>query len=305
MNLDCQEVLEFLHQQVKDEKNKGEIAEYIPELKKVSNKDFGVHFSSVDGNSYSAGHSEKKFSIQSIAKVASLALAIELIGGQLWDRVDVEPSGNAFNSLLQLENENGIPRNPLINSGAIVVCDVLISELKNPKEDFLSFLNSIAGQNITYDSAIAESEKEEGYRNFALTNYLKSFGNIENDVDDVLDFYFSLCSIKLTCAELANLFLFLANDGVHPTSEKRIISKSNTRRINAIMSTCGFYDEAGEFAYRVGLPGKSGVGGGIIAIHPGKYAIAVYSPKLNPKGNSFRGMKFLERFTSKTESSIF
>lgn len=303
--MDCQEILEFLHQQVKDEKNKGKIAEYIPELKKVSAKDFGVHFISIDGKNFSAGDSGKKFSIQSIAKVASFCMAIELVGGQLWDRVDVEPSGNAFNSLLQLENENGIPRNPLINSGAIVICDILISELENPKEEFLTFLKSIAGQEISYDSAIAESEKVEGYRNFALTNYLKSFGNIENDVDKVLDFYFSLCSIKLTCEELANLFLFLANDGVHPVSKKKIINKSNARRINAIMSTCGFYDEAGEFAYRVGLPGKSGVGGGIIAIRPGKYAIAVYSPKLNAKGNSFRGMKFLERFTSKTESSIF
>jgi len=303
--MDCQEVLEFLHQQVKDEKNEGKIASYIPELKKVNPKNFGVHFRSVDDKTFSAGDAEKKFSIQSIAKVASLSMAIELVGGQLWERVDVEPSGNAFNSLLQLENENGIPRNPLINSGAIVICDVLISELANPKEEFLKFLSSITGYEVNFDPTIAASEKEEGYRNFALTNYLKSFGNIDNDVEIVLDFYFSLCSIKLSCAELSNLFLYLANDGVHPKSKKQVISKSNTRRINAIMSTCGFYDEAGEFAYRVGLPGKSGVGGGILAIHPGKYAIAIYSPRLNPKGNSYRGMKFLERFTSKTESSIF
>ena len=303
--MDCQEVLEFLHQQVKDEKNEGKIASYIPELKKVNPKNFGVHFRSVDDKTFSAGDAEKKFSIQSIAKVASLSMAIELVGGQLWERVDVEPSGNAINSLLQLENENGIPRNPLINSGAIVICDVLISELANPKEEFLKFLSSITGYEVNFDPTIAASEKEEGYRNFALTNYLKSFGNIDNDVEIVLDFYFSLCSIKLSCAELSNLFLYLANDGVHPKSKKQVISKSNTRRINAIMSTCGFYDEAGEFAYRVGLPGKSGVGGGILAIHPGKYAIAIYSPRLNPKGNSYRGMKFLERFTSKTESSIF
>jgi len=303
--IDCQNILDKTYQKVRAMENMGAVASYIPELAKVDPAQFGVCLITKTGEKFMAGDSDIKFSIQSIAKVLSLSLVLSKLGDKLWQRMDFEASGSAFNSLVQLETENGIPRNPLINSGAIVICDVLISELANPKEEFLKFLSSITGYEVNFDPTIAASEKEEGYRNFALTNYLKSFGNIDNDVEIVLDFYFSLCSIKLSCAELSNLFLYLANDGVHPKSKKQVISKSNTRRINAIMSTCGFYDEAGEFAYRVGLPGKSGVGGGILAIHPGKYAIAIYSPRLNPKGNSYRGMKFLERFTSKTESSIF
>lgn len=303
--MNCQDIIDFLYQQVRSEANEGEVADYIPELKKADPNDFGIHLTSTDLESYQAGDYDKPFSIQSIAKVLSLGMAIEKMGAQLWKRVDVEPSGNSFNSLLQLEKEFGIPRNPLINSGAIVVCDVLVSHCKDVKQEFLTYLRSFAGQEIDFDATIALSEKLEGYRNYALANYLKSFGNLQNDVEEVLDFYFNLCSIKLSCKALSRLFLHLANQGFHPVSQKQVLSKSNTKRINAIMGTCGFYDEAGEFAYRVGLPGKSGVGGGIIAVHPGQYAIAVYSPKLNPKGNSARGMKFLERFTSKTESSIF
>ena len=303
--MDCQSVIDFLFEQVVSEPDEGKTAKYIPELKKADPTDFGVHLTSVDSDHFSAGVSEKPFSIQSIAKVLSTSMAIEFKGSDLWKRVDVEPSGNAFNSLLHLENEGGIPRNPFINSGALVICDIIISNCNDAKSEFLHYVCSIANQEIKYDTTIAASEKNEGYRNYALANYLKSLGNIKNDVEEVLDFYFSLCSIKMSCKELSNLFLYLANEGKHPTSKVQALSKSNAKRINAIMGTCGFYDEAGEFAYRVGLPGKSGVGGGIIAVLPGSYVITVYSPGLNPRGNSFRGMKFLERFTSKTESSIF
>ena len=207
---------------------------------------------------------------------------------------------------MQLEADNGIPRNPLINAGAIVVCDTLLSILENPQEDFLNFIRNLANDpTICYSDRIAESEKSVGYRNFALCYYIKSLGNIENDPVDVLDFYFKLCSIELSCKTLSYLFSFLANDGITLHERVQILSENYAKRVNAIMQTCGFYDESGEFAFRVGLPGKSGVGGGIVAVMPNYYSIAVWSPKLNEKGNSYRGMKFLEEFTAQTRISIF
>ncbi len=233
-------------------------------------------------------------------------MAYKILDGDLWKRLGVEPSGNPFNSLLQLENDNGIPRNPFINAGAIVISDVLISNLKNPKEDLLTFIRSLSGNNdIHYSAKIAASEKSVGYRNVALCNFIKSFGNIENEPSDVLDFYFDLCSLELSCEHLSELFLFLANSGKAPHNNKQILTKSQSKRINALMQTCGFYDESGQFAFKVGLAGKSGVSGGIIAIYPNQYSIAVWSPKLNEKGNSYKGMKFLEAFTTLSEQSIF
>ena len=218
----------------------------------------------------------------------------------------MEPSGSSFNSLLQLEANHGIPRNPFMNAGALVVCDILIEHLSHPEEDFLSFIRELTScEDIYYSASIARSEKEAGYRNIALGNYLKSFGNLVNDPDRVLDFYFNICSIEMSCQELSKAFLYLADDDFRSSRKQKVLSMSQAKRINAIMQTCGFYDESGEFAFRVGLPGKSGVGGGIVAIHPDKYCVAVWSPKLNEKGNSYRGMKFLELFTTRTESSIF
>ncbi len=286
--------------------NQGKVAAYIPELGNVNAANFGVHLSTVKNKNYQAGNANESFSIQSIAKVLSLTLAYQSQEGNIWTRVGVEPSGTPFNSLVQLEYDSGIPRNPFINAGAIVICDILISLFDNPKAELLKFIRKIAhNEEIDFDNKIAESEKITGFRNAALINLMKDFGNIHNDIDTVLDFYFNLCSIKMTCQELANTFLFLANQGKDTFTGEQIITKSQTKRINAIMQTCGFYDEAGDFTYRVGLPGKSGVGGGIVAIYPQKYAIVVWSPKLNQKGNSYRGMKFLEQFTTETESSIF
>jgi len=214
--------------------------------------------------------------------------------------------GNSFNSLAQLEYENGIPRNPFINAGAMVICDILISELEHPKKDFLSFLrNLFENPQLAYSQRIVDSEKSIGYRNIALCNFIKSFDNIKNDPEEVLDFYFSLCSIEANCQELSKVFLYLANGGVHPSNGAVIISPSKTKRVNAVMQTCGFYDESGEFSFKVGLPGKSGVGGGITAIHPNQYTITVWSPRLNKKGNSFKGVRFLEEFTTQTALSIF
>lgn len=300
------EILNEVLEEVTQHPNLGEVAIYIPELASVSPDKFGIHLYDIKGDNYGLGDNLEKFSIQSIAKVLTLSLAFNIEGDNLWNRVGVEPSGNSFNSLVQLEYEKGIPRNPLINAGAIVICDILISRLKNPKSEFISFVQKIAcNDSIYYNPKISESEKNHGYRNSALINLMKSFGNIKNDIDDVLDLYFHICSIEMNCKELSKTFLLFANNGMIPSTREKIMSTSNSKRINAIMQTCGFYDEAGEFSFKVGLPGKSGVGGGIVAIHPNKYTVAVWSPKLNKKGNSHRGIKALELLTTKTELSIF
>lgn len=304
--MDYQKIIDDLHREISGDDNPGEVATYIPELGGVSPNQFGVHLLTVNNESYSAGNSDTAFSIQSIAKVFSLALAYKHLGAKLWERVDVEPSGNPFNSLVQLEHDEGIPRNPMINAGAIVICDILTTILEDPKRDFLEFVRQLSGNNsIDYDRNVAASEDATGFRNAALANFIRSFGNIKNDIDVVLDFYFHLCSLSMTCKELAESFLFLANNGRTLFGDRQVLTPSETKRINAIMLTCGFYDEAGEFTYRVGLPGKSGVGGGIAAVQPLSYSIAVWSPKLNLHGNSVRGFDFLERFTTRTGQSIF
>tara|TARA_R110000765_G_scaffold371645_1_gene461928 strand:+ start:246 stop:1163 length:918 start_codon:yes stop_codon:yes gene_type:complete len=301
-----QKIIEDIYTDLKQVDDIGKVANYIPELGNVSDKNFGINITTIDRKSYGIGDFEKKFSIQSISKILALTLAYKLEGEEIWERVDVEPSGNPFNSLQQLDSDKGIPRNPFINAGAIVVCDVLISHLKNPKEDFLNFCRELSNnETLNYSEKIAQSEKISGFRNIALCNFIKSFGNIKNDVDQVLDFYFHICSLEMSCKELSEIALFLADDNFTTHKGNKVLTMSQAKRINAILLTCGFYDESGEFAFRVGLPGKSGVGGGIVAIHPDKYCIAVWSPKLNVKGNSFKGMLFLEKFTTRTASSIF
>jgi len=300
------ELIIEIFEQIRSTKNKGEKASYIPELVKVNSENFGIHISTIDSEQFGVGNFQETFSIQSIAKVFSLALAYKLLGEELWNRLGVEPSGTGFNSLVQLESDKGIPRNPFINAGAIVISDILLSHLENPKEDLLAFIRSLsANKDINYSAKIAASEKSVGYRNVALCNFIKSFGNIENEPDKVLDFYFDICSLESTCEQLSEQFSFLANNGKTVHDNTDILTKSQSKRINALMQTCGFYDESGEFAFKVGLAGKSGVGGGIVAIHPNQYVITVWSPKLNAKGNSYRGMQFLEVFTTATQQSIF
>ena len=299
-------IFEDIYTALSKVENKGNVAAYIPELSKINPNKFGVQLTTVEGNHFAFGDWNERFSIQSIAKVFTYVLAYSRIKSDLWDRVGVEPSGTAFNSLVQLENDKGIPRNPFINAGAIVICDILVSELESPKEDVLTFIRELSGiDDINFNSRVAESEKSTGFINMALVNFMKSFGNIHNDINEVMDLYFSICSIEMNCMELSKSFLFLANNGVVPYSSKRILSPSRTKRANALMQSCGFYDESGQFTFKVGLPGKSGIGGGIVAVHPLRYCITVWSPPLNPKGNSYKGMLFLEEFTTRTELSIF
>ncbi len=304
--MDYQEILQGIADDVARLANPGRVASYIPELAHVPAAKFGVCLVDQAGGVHGVGDFRERFSIQSIAKVLSLALAFRLEKDRLWRRVGVEPSGTAFNSLVQLEAENGIPRNPLINAGALVICDVLVSRLADPKADILAFVRQLSGRrDVGFSERVCQSEKAHGFRNAAHINLMKAYGNIENEVERVLDLYFSLCSIEMSCEELAGAFRFLANDGVNPLDSERVISASMAKRINAIMMLCGFYDEAGEFAFQVGLPGKSGVGGGIVALQPRRFSVAVWSPPLNEKGNSFLGMTVLELLTTRTGLSIF
>ncbi|MFN8436897.1 MAG: glutaminase [Cytophagales bacterium] len=305
MQQNFEEIIQEIYLELKDNTARGTVASYIPELSHIDPLKYGIHVSTLQGNNYSAGDAQEKFSIQSISKVFATTLAFSKLNEQIWERVGVEPSGTKFNSLIQLELENGIPRNPFINAGAIVMADILLSTLPNPKNDFLKFVRVLANTNdIDYNFSVVESEQATGFRNAALVNFMKSYGNIHNDVNEVLEFYFHMCSVEMTCKQLADSFLLYANHGL-THSGTQILTASQTKRLNALMQTCGFYDEAGEFSYKVGLPGKSGVGGGIAAVCPRQYAVAVWSPGLNNKGNSVLGMKTLELLTTKTGYSIF
>lgn len=304
--MDLNRIVEEIYTEVKNITPLGNLPTYIPELHKISPDKFGMHLYTVEGLHLGIGDDNEKFSLQSIAKVFAFTYAYSIKGAEIFKFVGVEPSGDPFNSLVQLEKERGVPRNPLINAGALVICDLLIDELTAPKEDLLRFVRKLAvSENIHYNEKVYMSEKRTGHRNRAMVHLMKSFGTIKNDTEEVLDLYFNLCSMEMSTRELSKTFLLFANQGIIPSTGQRILSISQTKRTNAIMQTCGFYDEAGEFSFRVGLPGKSGVGGGIAAVHPGKYAVATWSPLLNQKGNSELGMKALELLTTKTGLSVF
>jgi glutaminase len=285
---------------------KGKVADYIPALKNVAPKQLAIAVLTIDKILYRAGRADVSFSIQSIAKVFSLAMVFAQKGEDIWQRIGREPSGNPFNSLIQLELENGIPRNPLINAGAIVVCDIMLTLYKDPQSELLAFLHKLSNDNtIDIDPEVLESERETGHRNYALAHFIKSQGNLNNDVQKVLDLYFFQSAIRMNVCQLAAAFAFLANHGRPLYANVQVLTPSQSKRLNAILLTCGFYNEAGEFAYRVGLPGKSGVGGGIAAISPGNYSIGVWSPALNASGNSLVAMDVLEQLTTETGISIF
>jgi glutaminase len=301
--MNYQKILNEIQSELQSEVSEGQVASYIPELAKANPESFAINVHTIDGFDASVGQFETPFSLQSITKVYALTMAYNLFGEDLWKRVGVEPSGSAFNSLVQLEYENGKPRNPFINAGALVISDILCSAFENPKDELLKFVSRLVGKPVAFNLVVAQSEKDYGYRNASLVNLMKAYGNIENDVNTVLDFYFHLCSIELSVKDLSKSFMLFVTHGL--VDDQRIITYSKAKRLNALMQTCGFYDEAGEFSFKVGLPGKSGVGGGIVAVHPEKYAIAVWSPRLNEKGNSYFGMKALEMFTTKSSLSIF
>jgi glutaminase len=295
-------------EEMRGAEHRGKVADYIPPLAQVSPDKFGIAVVMADGTIHAGGDADEAFSIQSISKVFALTLALGAVGDQLWRRVGREPSGSAFNSVVQLETEQGIPRNPFINAGAIVVADVLLSGYQ-PREtigQMLRFVRALAGdESIVIDNDVAEAEQATGFRNFALANYMRSFGNIHHAVEQVLGVYFHFCALAMSCRQLALAGRYLMADGLNPSTGHRVVTAERARRINALMMSCGHYDNSGEFAYRVGLPGKSGVGGGILAVAPGIASIAVWSPGLNEKGNSELGARALERLARRAGWSVF
>jgi glutaminase len=299
------EILKQIYSDIQEDFGKGKVADYIPALAEVDSSQFAMHITTIDGKEYGIGDFTKSFSIQSISKVFTITLAIKSIGDKIWERVGKEPSGTSFNSLVQLEYENGIPRNPFINAGAIVISDIIFDKLGKTKNQVLQFIKMLSNNpTLIYDEEVAESERQYGDKNRALANLIKSFGNLKHDANDVLDVYFHQCSIAMSAQDLSRSLIYLANKGKSLNGEE-IISARHAKRINALMLTCGLYDAVGDFAYRVGLPAKSGVGGGIAAIIPDELVVTVWSPELNSAGNSYIGTKALELFTTYASNSIF
>jgi glutaminase len=304
--MDYQELIDEVYHEIKSANPRGKVADYIPELARIDGEKFGIALVDLEGNIFGAGDFEEPFSIQSISKVYTLAMVARIFESKLWSRVNVEPSGDPFNSIAQLEFEKGIPRNPFINAGALVITDALTSKFKDPISEISKFINEITGKEcIKINQEVMDSELKHSERNIALGYFLKAFNNFDNNVEEVVKTYVAHCAMEMTCVDLARSFSFLANDGYSIYAKREIVTESYARRINAIMLTCGFYDEAGEFAYRVGLPGKSGVGGGVAAVMPHKFSIAVWSPELNEKGNSVKSIMALELLTDKLKFSLF
>lgn len=301
-----QEILNKTYKRIKSDLGKGKVADYIPELAKVNPKQFAMSLVTIHGEEYNVGCFDKRFSIQSISKVIVLAMAMEIVKEKLWQRVGREPSGSAFNSLVQLESEDGKPRNPFINAGAIVTTDVVVESCLDPYKLILDFVRKNSkSYDVNFDKAVVKSEALYAQRNTALAYFMQSFGNLNSNVKKVLDVYFHHCSLAMSTLELSRLFLFLANKGINPLTDTKVMNPRYVKRINAIMMTCGLYDSAGDFAYRVGLPAKSGVGGGIVSILPGEFVLSVWSPSLNHSGNSYIGTKALEQFSRLSGKSIF
>ena len=302
---DLSALLPACEREARKQIGQGRVANYIPALARINPNQFGMAVCGVDGREYVIGDSDAPFSIQSISKVFTLALALQSPGAPgVWQRVGREPSGNAFNSLVQLESEQGLPRNPFINAGAIVTTDAVLSG-HAPREflgEFLRFIRAAArDDDIHINDAVAQSEQSTGNLNRALAYFMQSHDNLENPPELALGAYFHQCAVEMTCVQLARAGLFLTGAPQAP----KLVSEARQRRINALMMLCGHYDASGDFAYRVGLPGKSGVGGGIMVVAPGKAAIAVWSPGLNAQGNSKLGTEAIEILAHRTGWSVF
>ncbi len=302
--MDLAAILDAIGQDMTTRTDRGEVASYIPELARVDPNRFGLAVALADGREFVTGDADMPFSIQSISKVFMLALALGKLGDVLWNRVGREPSGQAFNSILQLEHERGRPRNPFINAGAIVTTDAVL-EGSTPREalgSLLRFIREAAeDDDIRINEDVARSERATGHRNYALAHFMHAHGNLRHDPDLTLGTYFHQCAVEMTCRQLARAGRFLMNAPGSP----RLVSAVRVRRINALMLTCGHYDASGDFAYRVGLPGKSGVGGGILVIAPGRASVAVWSPGLSPQGNSLLGTEAVERLARLAGWSVF
>ena len=304
--MDYQAILDDIDAQLRPDLGRdGQVATYIPALARVPAHRFGIALRTCRGEVAVAGDGDEPFSIQSISKLFTLTLAMRELGDALWTRIGVEPSGNPFNSLVQLEHEQGLPRNPFINAGAIAVADRLLA-CGQGKPALLALMSSLCGEPVAFDHEVAASEADTGFRNHAMANFMKGFGKLDHPVAEVLDLYFHQCAIRMSCRRLAQATGYLCRDGAHPVDgQPALVTERQARRLNALILTCGTYDAAGEFAFRIGLPCKSGVGGGIVAVVPDRLSLCVWSPALDATGNSLLGTRALELFAARTGWSIF
>jgi glutaminase len=288
--------------------DRGAVANYVPALGQVDPKKFGVAIALTDGRSFASGDAEERFSIQSVSKVFTLAMAMGKVGDGLWQRIGNKPSSESFNSIVELEREQGVPRNPFVNAGALVVADILLGS-HEPREaigEILRFVRFLADDDsIVIDKYVARSERQVDFRNAGLANYLAAFKNLRNAPDRVLGVYAHHCAISMNCVQLAMAGRFLAHAGRNPQSGLQIVSAERSRRVNALLLTCGQYDGSGDFAFQVGLPAKSGIGGGILAIVPSIASIAVWSPGLDASGNSKLGCAALRDLAYSQGWSVF
>lgn len=304
--IDYSGILAEIHEEVQPHLSAGKVADYIPELAAVPARQFGMALVDDRGVVHTCGAADGPFSIQSISKIFTLTLALKELGNDLWQRVGREPSGTAFNSLVHLEYENGKPRNPFLNAGALVVTDAVMGLHADPLAAILAAVHTLSGNpDIAVNPQVAASEQATGFRNASLANFLKSFGRLDHPVDEVLALYYRHCALEMSTVDLARAGFFLMNQGIPLGAAAPFISPNRAKYINSLMLTCGTYDSVGDFAYRVGLPGKSGVGGGILAVMPGRFSVAVWSPGLDASGNSLAGTLALEWLTTKTGISIF
>lgn len=286
----------------------GKVASYIPELAKSNPDNLGVYLITLDGHEYYAGDYDKKFTMQSISKILSLMLSLIDNGKAVFEKIGMEPTGDGFNSIVNLELKNiHKPFNPMINAGAIATTSIIKGSSTDEKiERILDLAKRLShNPNIKINENVYLSEKTTGDRNRSLAYFMKSYNVIEGNVDDVLDVYFKQCSIEVTCKDIANMGCVLANDGISSKTGERIVSKQICRIVKTIMSTCGLYDASGEFAVHIGIPAKSGVGGGILASVPHKMGIGVYGPSLDEKGNSIAGIQILKELSDKLDLNIY
>ena len=303
--IDLDFVLDHVLEAVEPFFGKGRLPEYIPALAAVDPRRFGMAVVTVNGDEHIVGDADEPFSIQSISKLFALVLAMNIEGETLWSHVGREPSGTHFNSLVQLEYDRGVPRNPFINAGALVTVDRVLTHVKDYASGLLRLVRIFCADSPNFDPVVMESERDGAHVNHALAHLLKAFDRLEMPVERVLDAYFHQCSLAMSCRQLARVFVCLSNRGISPIAEDALVTERVAKRINSLMLTSGMYDSVGNFAYRVGLPAKSGVGGGIVAVVPGRMCVAVWSPGLDLSGNSVVGVRALEEFTEVTGLSVF
>ena len=299
------QVLERLHRSLAGDRG-GKLASYIPELAEVDPEPFGIALVTVDGAVYEVGDSDRHFTIQSLSKPFTYGYALRQCGVEaVLARIGVEPTGDAFNSI-SLEPGSGRPRNPMVNAGAIATCG-LVHGVHGPDafQRVLEHVGAYCEGGLRLAENVYRSEKATGHRNRAIAHLLRNFNILDGDPEDALDLYFRLCSVSVNCRDLALMGATLAHNGVNPLNSRPALDSANVRRVLSVMSSCGMYDASGAWLYDVGMPAKSGVGGGVLAVLPGQFGLAVFSPRLDEHGNSVRGIDLVKAFSEEFELHLF